>query len=252
MEHELQMALGVQTGLLPNQVPQVSGWDFATHWQPAREVSGDFYDFIELDSAGHTLFNEEVQLGMVIADVTDKGMPAALFMAFTRSIIRASLYNTSSPAEGITQANYLTCQESQHGLFVTMFYGQLNPTTGDITYVNAGHNPPLLYQASTDELKQLRRTGIPIGIDKGASYRQNHLTMEAGDFLVCYTDGVTEAVNTVDEEFGMERLEQIVLANRQSACADIAAAVEKAVNDFSPAGKQFDDITILVIKRNSE
>lgn len=252
MERELGMALSVQTGLLPEQFPQLEDWTYAACWNPAREVSGDFYDFIELDSAGHTLFNREAPIGMVIADVTDKGMPAALFMAFTRSIIRASLHQVSSPAEGISQANHLTCQESTHGLFVTLFYGQLNPATGDMTYVNAGHNPPLLYRKKSNALERLMPTGIPLGIDKDFAYQQDKVTLHPGDFLISYTDGVTEAVNAKNEEFGMERLQQIVLTNKHATAENLAAAIEKAVIDFNPSGKQFDDITIVVVKRTSE
>ncbi len=250
MERELGMALSVQTGLLPNKVPRLEGWTFATCWKPAREVSGDFYDFIELNTAGHTLFKRGVQIGMVIADVTDKGMPAALFMAFTRSIIRASLHQVASPADGISQANLLTCHDSNHGLFVTLFYGQLNPATGDITYVNAGHNPPLVFRAATDTLELLMPTGIPVGIDEDFAYQQDRITLNPGDFLVGYTDGVTEAINMDAEEFGMERLKQVVLTNKQVTAETLAAVVEKAVLDFSPPGKQFDDITIMVVRRD--
>jgi serine phosphatase RsbU (regulator of sigma subunit) len=250
MERELQMALSVQTGLLPERVPQLSGWEFATRWKPAKEVSGDFYDFMCLDSAGHTLFKNEASLGLLIADVTDKGMPAALFMAFTRSILRASLLQVSSPAEGITHANFHTCRESRQGLFVTLFYAQLRPMNGDVTYVNAGHNPPLLYRAASDTLELLLPTGIPVGIDEGFAYHQEHVTLVPGDFLVSYTDGVTEAVNQADEEFGMDRLEQVVRANKHASAEGVAAAVENAVIEYSPRGKQFDDITIVVAKRN--
>jgi sigma-B regulation protein RsbU (phosphoserine phosphatase) len=250
MERELQMALSVQTGLLPDQVPQLPGWEFATCWKPAKEVSGDFYDFIHLDSAGHTLFSNEALMGMLIADVTDKGMPAALFMAFTRSILRASLHQIASPAEGITQANQLTCHESHQSLFVTLFYAQLSPASGDMTYVNAGHDPPLLYRAARDTLEQLSSTGIPIGIDEVFTYQQERIKLSPGDFLVSYTDGVTEAFNPANEEFGMDRLEKIVLAHKNASAADLAAAVENAVIEFSPRGTQSDDITIVVTKRN--
>jgi len=250
MERELQMALSVQTGLLPDQVPQLPGWEFATRWKPAKEVSGDFYDFICLDSAAHTLFQNDALTGMLIADVTDKGMPAALFMAFTRSILRASLHQVSSPAEGITHANFHTCRESRQGLFVTLFYAQLSPANGDITYVNAGHNPPLVYRAARNTLEQLKPTGIPVGIDEDFKYLQAGITLASGDFLVGYTDGVTEAVNQANDEFGLERLEKVVLAHKHASADDLAAAIENAVIEFSPKGKQFDDITILAVKRN--
>ena len=250
MERELQMAVSVQTGLLPETVPQLPGWDFAAHWQPAREVSGDFYDFIRLDSANHMLFQNEPPYGIVIADVTDKGMPAALFMAFTRSIIRANLYQGASPAEGLTQANRLICEESSRGLFVTLFYGQLNPSTGDIRYINAGHNPPLYYRAATQTLERLMPTGIPIGIDEDFRYQQARVNLEPGDFILCYTDGVTEAINAAAQEFGIERLEQVAQAHQQASARQLLAAVEQAVLDFTGPGKQFDDTTIVVIRRN--
>jgi serine phosphatase RsbU (regulator of sigma subunit)/putative methionine-R-sulfoxide reductase with GAF domain len=250
MERELQMALSVQTGLLPEQLPEIPSWSFASCWKPAREVSGDFYDFVRLDSAGHTLFNETAPIGLLIADVTDKGMPAALFMAFTRSILRASLHQVGSPAEGITQANHLTCDESSRGLFVTLFYAQLSPSNGDITYVNAGHNPPLVYRTASDTLERLMPTGIPVGIDEDFIYQQERITLAPGDLLISYTDGVTEAVDHADAEFGMARLEQIVLAHKHASADDVAAAIENAVIEFSPPGKQFDDLTIVVARRD--
>jgi len=249
MERELQMALSVQTGLLPEKTPRLPGWDFATYWNPARQVSGDFYDFIRLSGASHTLFGNQPSWGLLVADVTDKGMPAALFMAFTRSIIRANMHQVASPAEGITQANCLICDESTHGLFVTMFYGQIIPATGDFIYVNAGHNPPLLYRSKSQTLERLMPTGIPVGIVEDFKYKQSRISLDNGDFLVCYTDGITEAVNPAEEEFGMDRLEAVVMNCRNASAEAIAAAVRQAVEDFSQPMTQFDDITILVIKR---
>jgi serine phosphatase RsbU (regulator of sigma subunit) len=250
MERELQMALNVQTGLLPDNVPQLDGWDFAAQWQPARQVSGDFYDFIPLKGAGHTLFWGEPALGMVIADVTDKGMPAALFMAFTRSIIRANIHQVSSPAEGITHANQLICEESTRGLFVTLFYGQLNPETGDLIYVNAGHNPPLFYHAKTETLERLMPTGIPVGVVEDFEYKQEHVALEPGDFIFCYTDGITEAVDSDNQEFSLARLEKVVLANRYASADKLIQAVEHAVDEFTPEGSKFDDTTTIVIQRS--
>ena len=251
MERELQMALNVQTGLLPDKTPQLNGWDFAAHWQPARQVSGDFYDFIYLKGASHTLFGDQPALGMVIADVTDKGMPAALFMAFTRSIIRSNLHQVSSPAEGINQANRLICEESTRGLYVTLFYGQLNPTTGDLTYVNAGHNPPLLYCAATRTLQRLMPSGIPMGVVEDFEYKQNHITLSPGDFIFCYTDGITEAIDPNNQEFGLERLEKVILANRSASANELMGAVEQAVAEFTASDTQFDDTTIIVVRRQA-
>ncbi|MGH2522866.1 MAG: PP2C family protein-serine/threonine phosphatase, partial [Anaerolineales bacterium] len=134
LERELQLAREVQASLLPRAIPNIPGWEFAARWQPAREVAGDYYDFISGDPAS---------LGLVIADVTDKGMPAALFMALTRSIVRASALQAITPAEGITQANRLICADATNSMFVTLLYACLRPATGELAYVNAGHNPPL-------------------------------------------------------------------------------------------------------------
>jgi len=247
MERELQMALNVQTGLLPDKLPEVPGWDFATRWQPAREVSGDFYDFLDIEDR---LSQTENKLGLVIADVTDKGMPAALFMAFTRSIIRASLHQVNIPENGITQANQLICHESTHGLFVSLFYGQLDPATGELIYVNAGHNPPLHYQAATSKLVRLMPTGIPIGVVEDFSYKQERIILEAGDFIFCYTDGITEAINPEQEAFGLERLEKVVMEQREASPEVLTHAVKQAVLGFTQTEILFDDMTSVVVKKS--
>jgi len=163
MERELQMAYKVQSSLIPEGVPDVPGWEFAASWHPAREVSGDFYDFIP---------NNDGTLNLVIADVTDKGMPAALFMALTRSIVRASLDQATSPVEGVTKANRLICSDSTSTMPVTLFLNQLDANKGVLTYVNAGHNPPIHYIAASDSFKALVRTGIFLGFDDGAFSQQ--------------------------------------------------------------------------------
>ncbi|MEK6587917.1 MAG: SpoIIE family protein phosphatase, partial [Chloroflexota bacterium] len=151
MERELSMARRVQSGLIPEKVPELEGWQFATSWLPAREVAGDFYDFVPLDSG---------RMGLLIADVTDKGMGAALFMALTRSMLRASLVDSIIPSEAITKANRLICMNSTSPVPVTVFYGRIDPESGEIIYVNAGHNPPLLYRRASEALEILHRTGM--------------------------------------------------------------------------------------------
>ena len=244
LEKELDMARRVQVSLLPRQMPELPGWEFCTRWKPARQVGGDYYDMIRTESG---------QLGLVIADVTDKGMPAALFMAFTRSIIRSNLDNTPFPATGITRANRLICQESDNGLFVTMFYGLLNPNTGELTYVNAGHNPPILVTASGPtpaySTTWLTNTGMALGIQEDATYQQGSVQLNPGDFIVMYTDGVTEAMDTGDELFGMERLQRVLLVNQDKPAAEIASALESALDQFTSSLPPHDDITIVVTKR---
>jgi serine phosphatase RsbU (regulator of sigma subunit)/putative methionine-R-sulfoxide reductase with GAF domain len=243
LERELQMALTVQRGLLPDTPPKIPGWAFAANWQPAREVSGDFYDFIPLDAG------PDSTLGLVIADVTDKGMPAALFMAYTRSILRANLHQIDSPSEAITRANRLICHESTHGLFVTLFYGPLDTQTGELLYVNAGHNPPLLYTASRREITRLMPTGIPLGVVQDFEYKQGSVRLLPGDFIFCYTDGITEPIDPDETEFGLEMLEKLIFDNRYAFPHKLADIVDQAVDDFTQSEELFDDKTIVVLKR---
>ena len=188
-------------------------------------------------------------LGLVIADVTDKGMPAALFMAYTRSILRANLHQINTPSEAITSANRLICHESTHGLFVTLFYGQLDTQTGELLYVNAGHNPPLLYTASTRKLTRLMPTGIPLGVVEEFEYKQGSVRLSPGDFIFCYTDGITEPIDPKGSEFGLERLEKLIVDNRYAFPHKLADLVDQAVDDFTQSEELFDDKTIVVLKR---
>jgi sigma-B regulation protein RsbU (phosphoserine phosphatase) len=243
LEHELQVAREVQASFLPRETPQVPGWEFAARWRPAREVAGDYYDFIPGDGE---------QLGLVIADVADKGMPAALFMVLTRSIVRASVDRAPSPVDGITHANRLLCADSSGGVFVTLFYALLDPATGEVTYVNAGHNPPLLYRADPEnedeQLTKLERTGMALGVIADASFEQRTVHLHSGDFIVFYTDGVPDATDAHEREFGMERLQRVLLDCRHASAGDIVSALERAIDDFAGPADPFDDIAIVVAK----
>jgi sigma-B regulation protein RsbU (phosphoserine phosphatase) len=243
IERELQMARKVQNSLLPRQIPLINGWDFDIRWKPAREVSGDYYDFIDL---------KEGKLGIVIADVTDKGMPAALFMASTRSFVRASANASLSPAEGIIHSNRLICGESEDGLFVTLFYALIDLQSGEFTYVNAGHNPPLFYHSANGQLSILATTGIPLGIDPEHVYTQQTITLRSGDFVLLYTDGVSEATNPLGEEFGMDRLKASVLSTPMSNCKEIIKVLEESLHSFIAPSGAFDDLTILIAKKITE
>ena len=195
LERELQMARELQAGLIPHETPQAPGWEFVARWQPARQVAGDFYDFIP--AAGD-------HIGIVVADVADKGMAAAIFMALTRSTVRASLAGAPSPAEGIARANRLICADAAGGMFVTLFYAELDPLTGQLTYVNAGHDPAILCADAQDRCTILERTGLVLGVDADAVYTQRTVQLEPGDCVLLYTDGVTDAAldASPDERFG--------------------------------------------------
>lgn len=240
LEHELQMAHKVQMGLLPKAMPDIKGWAFSAIWCPARGVSGDFYDLIP---------EKDGRLGLVIADVTDKSLPAALFMAFTRSVLRASVERHTTPVDGLTRANQLVCLESHQGLFVTLFYAQLDVDTGLITYVNAGHNPPLHYRSHLGRLDSLTLTGLPLGIEVDAAYQQNTVQMDRGDFILFYTDGITEAFNPSEEQFSEERLKEVLLANRKASAEQLVLTVQDRVAAFISGMEASDDITLLAVRR---
>jgi sigma-B regulation protein RsbU (phosphoserine phosphatase) len=153
-----------------------------------------------------------------------------------------------SPADGIAHANRLICADSTGGMFVTLFYVLLNPEMGEITYVNAGHNPPLLYRAEQDELTQLARTGMALGVIEDTPFEQRTLHLNPGDFFLLYTDGVTDATDAHGQGFGMERLQHITVDHSRAPVADIVAALEHTVDDFTDSSARFDDITIVVAK----
>jgi phosphoserine phosphatase RsbU/P len=241
IEKELQMAREVQSSLIPTHTPEISGWQFAASWKPAREVSGDYYDFIQI---------KPDILGLVIADVSDKGMPAALFMALTRSTVRASVTQAFSLANGISQANRLISNDSSGGMFVTLFYAQLALKTGQLNYVNAGHNPPLIYHRTGDEWMSLTRTGVALGIEENQIYAQMMVQLNPGDFILMYTDGLTDAIDPDEKAFGEERLHQALSNHRHESASDILAGIQADVNQFIRSSEPFDDITALVIKRD--
>ena len=243
MERELQLAYDVQASLIPAELPSsaTAGWGFAGRWRPARELSGDYYDAIP---------EGDGSLGLVIGDVADKGMPSALFMVHTRSVVRAAVDQKSgSPAVAISRANRLVAQESTDGLFVTLWYGRLNTNSGELTYVNAGHNPPLYYQAASGSVSSLNRTGMPLGIAAGAAYEEGQIQLQHGDFVLLYTDGVTEAMDSNQEEFGLERLRAVVRSNYDASAEELATAIETAVDNFTGSALPFDDFTLLIARR---
>jgi serine phosphatase RsbU (regulator of sigma subunit) len=242
MERELDMARALQSTLIPRELPQIVGWDLAALWRPAREVSGDFYDFVLLPTAPR-------RHGLMIADVSDKGLPAALFMTATRAILRASVTASRSPANCIAHANRLICADTANGMFITLCYAQLNPTNGEMVYVNAGHNPPLLYRKRKNQLSALTQTGMALGVEEKCAFHQRTIKLNHGDFVLFYTDGVTEAINAAEEEFGEERLRQVILKKRHAPATEMIAALEKAVSAFVGETPQSDDIAVVIVKR---
>ena len=241
LERELQMARMVQSQLMPRSTPQRAGWEFAARWEPAREVAGDYYDFI--------LDHPDGSVGLVIADVSDKGMAAALFMALTRSVVRACTMAAASPAEAILQANRLICADSGNGMFVTLFYGRLDPATGRLTYVNAGHNPPLLFTAGQGQPAALTRTGMALGVFPDLAYEQRTVQLAPGDWLFLYTDGVTDAVNAAEQRYDQAELVETLAQQRHLGADEILASLDRSLCAFVGDQPPFDDITMVLLKR---
>jgi serine phosphatase RsbU (regulator of sigma subunit) len=248
LERELQMAREVQVSLLPRETPHVPGWTFAAHWEPARQVAGDYYDFIPLPGQRLGAPN----LGVVIADVSDKGMPAALFMAMTRSTIRACVGHAASPAQGIALANRLICADASGGMFVTLFYAQLDLDAGEMTYVNAGHNPPLFLRAgvaATDCVTELRRTGMALGVMADTSLEQRTVRFDPGDSVCLYTDGITDALDKRERGFGVQRLREVLVRRRDAPVDSLVEAIDRELEAYVGDLAPFDDVTMVVVRR---
>ncbi len=242
LETEVQLARQIQQTFIPEKLPTPPNWDLAARWRTARQVGGDFYDVFELPDG---------KLGLFIADVADKGVPAAMFMALTRTLMRAAVLITDSPAGALRQVNELLYPDAQQGMFVTAVYGVLDPATGRFTYANAGHNPPLLVRlAEPEQIERLTRTGVALGVDLGLARSERSLELAHGDVLLFYTDGITEAFSGSEEIFGEERLQALLTAQPPAAsAAEILSAVDEAVVHFIGAAPVADDITLIVIKR---
>ncbi len=241
---ELALAGEIQASFLPDTLPNVAGWQLAATLHPARETSGDFYDFVCLSNG---------RLGIVIADVVDKGMGAALYMALCRTLIRTyAVEYDAQPDLVFSVVNRRILLDIHTNLFVTVFYGILDPTTGTLTYCNAGHNPPYLLAAQNrDQVQALRRTGMPLGVLKDATWEQNSVQIATGDALVLYTDGIPEAQNRQEEFLGEKRLLENIQGNLGRSARDMQNALLAEVHRFMGDAPQFDDITLMVVVRET-
>jgi serine phosphatase RsbU (regulator of sigma subunit) len=239
LERELQMAREVQASLLPQPLPKIPGFSLAADWRSALEMAGDFYDAFPLPDG---------RWAMVIADVSDKGAPAALYMAMTHSLIRASASVNAGPAATLREVNQRIHAHSSSGMFVTVFYAVLDAATGALTCANAGHNAPLLRRAA-GKIEPLARTGLPLGLFEESSVADVKLTLEPGDVLVAYTDGLTEALNPKGEEYGLTRFTEAVI---HAPLSDARLQLDYVSNDLAAHTQDvppFDDITLFIIAR---
>ena len=241
---DLAVAREIQQAILPRIFPpfpeNAGELDIAALMNAAKDVGGDFYDFFRID---------DQRIGFVIADVSGKGVPAAIFMAVSRTLIRATGVRGGSPAECISYSNGLLAQESANYMFVTVFYGIYNIATGQVTYTNAGHNPPYLMKAD-GRIEQLPMSkDLVVGAIDDFQFSEETLQLEHGDTLLLYTDGVTEALNLGDEEFGNQRLQAVLAQLTSNSSQDIIERIKACVSDFAGEAEQSDDITLLAIKR---
>jgi sigma-B regulation protein RsbU (phosphoserine phosphatase) len=244
LEEELAVARQIQLSMLPPGEPHAPGWEFAMYYEAARQVGGDFYDFFELPEK-----NPTGQLALVVADVADKGVPAALFMALSRTTIRNVAISGRGPGAALAQANELILNDSQTDLFLTLFYAALNVESGRLTYANAGHNPPLWYEAQRGQFQELTGEGLALGVIPDVTIEDIEITLGAGDLLILYTDGVTEAMSADMEEFGRERLKAAVPRDPSLHPREVVNSIIAAVDAHTNENPRWDDLTLFVVKR---
>ena len=242
LQNELDVASRMQQSILPTVFPEMPGYQVFGNMEPAREVGGDFFDLINLEGG---------RIGLTIADVSGKGVPAALFMMSSRTLMKGSAIGMPDPANVLEEVNGLLKADNEAAMFVTLFYAVLDPESGTLLYANGGHNPPLIVHPGGSSTLLPTTGGVALGVMDGLSYRQETATLEPGDIAVLYTDGVTEAMNAGDEEFGVERL-QAVFAERQPENArEVSEAIFDAVHAFAGSTPQSDDITCLIVVREA-
>ena len=241
---ELNIAAEIQRSFLPDIIPHISGFDIAARSVMAKEVGGDFFDVIPFE----VIPLEKDTLGVLIADVSGKGVPSALFMALSRIVVRVNALWHRDPAKAIHDANNVITQDSKSGMFVTLFYGTLSEKNRTLTYVNAGHNSPLVFRCRDGSMEELLPTGIILGAVENREYTSRTIGIGPGDVVVLYTDGVTEATNHQFEMFGEERLQTIIRENTLLSSHNILEKILASVETFSGGEPQFDDITLMVIK----
>ncbi len=242
LEREFQLAREIQQTFLPSQIPPMPGWEMDVRWNTARQVGGDFYDYFLLPDG---------RLAIVIADVSNKGLAASLYMTVTRTLIRAAALEYTSTSKTLERVNDLMLMNSQNGLFVTAFYGLLSMSDGVLTYTIAGHNPPMVIRSSQNKVDELEKGGIALGAMPEITLEERSLKLNPSDCLVLYTDGVTEAFNTTDQMYSDERLKEILESAIGKSAHQVLALLEADLDKFRQDAPLSDDTTILAICREN-
>jgi steroid delta-isomerase-like uncharacterized protein len=241
-EQEMRVARDIQQALLPKDLPQLDGWNILHHYQPAREVGGDFYDFLELASG---------RLGLVVGDATGKGVPAALVMANTQSVLRAVAQRGSAPSEALADANEILFTYVPPNMFVTCLYAILEPESGHLVYANAGHDLPYRRRAgrSSQAAEELRARGMPLGLMPGMAYEEKEIVVEEGESVLFYSDGLVEAHDPKGEMFGFPRLRKLI-AQHSDERSQVNFLLEKLYSFTGEDWEQEDDITLVTLERS--
>lgn len=253
IEEELAVARRIQASFLPRRLPQPAGWQVAAYSRGAQAVGGDFFDCIELADG---------RLGLVVADACGKGVTAALFVALTRSLLRAASQapwlfqgGPARDAEGVLMGalrlvnDYICREHGDSNMFITLFYGVLDPVSGELAYLNAGHNPPLHVGAGGEPIVETGLGSMPVGILPGQSYEVQRALIRPGERLVAFSDGITEATSPADELFGDERLQAAIRAGAHLDAQSLVEAIVAEVDAFAAGAPQSDDITLLIAAR---
>ncbi len=241
MDREMAFARRIQQSILPSSKPDLEGFEFGMLMTPSRMVGGDFFDFVPLSDG---------KLGIAVADVTDKGVPAAIFMAVVRSLVRAEASRCLAPVEVLRRVNDLLLEMNTEGLFATLLYGVLHPDTREFHYVRAGHEQPLLITASGQVHNPIPQNGQPLGILPEPELDEQSCYLESGALLLLFTDGVTEEKDSKERSFGSQRLEEVVVQLQQQPAQTICNQIFDELSAYRNSRVQSDDITLVAIKVN--
>ena len=239
LQNELDVASKMQQSILPREFPKRDDYEVFANMAPARNVGGDFYDLLQLDDG---------RIGLAVADVSDKGVPAALFMMSTRTLLKGAAIGHEGPGEVLREVNDLLNESNESAMFVTVLYGVYDPATREFTYANGGHNTPLVVHADGSSTELPLTGGVALGVMPELPYDQGTVTLAHDDTVVLYTDGVTEAMNAEGEEFGVDRLQETFAASPPQDAQQANQTVFEAVHAFAGETPQSDDVTCLVFR----
>ncbi len=243
LQNELDVASKMQQSILPTRFPGGDDYQLFANMEPARNVGGDFFDVVRLENS---------RIGLAIADVSDKGVPAALFMMSSRTLLKGAAIGSPEPGDVLREVNELLNEDNEAAMFVTVLYAVFNPANGELVYSNGGHNPPVIVHADGSFTVLPLTGGIALGMLPDIEYGQKTITLSPGDTAILYTDGVTEAMNADDEEFGLERLCRIFADAPPKDAKEANSTIFKAVHDFAGYTPQSDDITCLTLRRSED